>query len=303
MVLRPNYGAGGTAGVVVEERGMKKGSPKSPQASSTEEQDGVSLFGATEQWVPPEKQLGTRPAGSEAVSTTGEQTTDAVKPAEVSKPADPATPRKSSKRYPEEVRGALKSLRKSLFSALKKKGQLNGLEYVLNLLMDAESYRPPEPKPPPERKPQKEDTTEDEKADAKEEGTHAKSPEKSDGEIEEDYTPQKSEARYEDDGVKPHTRTERSTSKSMRMVPGNAPTPKKNVGFAPDLQSKPPGGAVTSQPAKPIEQQTKPKKPKPSYTLPPKWVTKKSSKRQKTYYYNTDTGESTWRHPGLREKY
>ena len=130
----------------------------------------------------------------------------------------------------QEIRAALKSLRRSLFLALKKKAQLGGVDYMRTLLLNAESYKAPEPrnaesyKAPEPRKSQPE-----EKENLLNEETVASE------EIPE--IPQRYEMRYEDDGVKPHTRTLRgSTESKTRMVevspvssrpPANLPSEKK----------------------------------------------------------------------------
>ena len=105
--------------------------------TSADPGEGVSLGGSTGQWVPPGAQLESRAdAGVQKAHDT---------------PAQPATPRKPSKRYPEDVRASLKTLRRSFFAALKKKkkAHLDGIEYVRELLLNAESYTPPEPKGAP----------------------------------------------------------------------------------------------------------------------------------------------------------
>ena len=107
---------------------------------------------------------------------------------------------------------------------------------------------------------------------------------------------QKYEMRYEDDGVKPHTRTVRGAGTSpSRMVPVETPAKNKSAavhdGNAPGSSQK--FGSKTGV------QDDAPKQQRASaYTLPPKWEVKNSASMAREYYYNTETGESAWRHPG-----
>ena len=157
MVIAAGRSSGSTARAAGDADGAEQdqhaaGSAAAPRASAKAK--GVSIADTSEQWAPPEQALEARtPArASERPGPGGaEDAKDAAAPPEpVPAPTPPpATPRRPSKRYPEGVRAALKSLRASLFAALQKKAQRDGLQYVHNLLLNAESYVPPEPKQRP----------------------------------------------------------------------------------------------------------------------------------------------------------
>ena len=236
------------------------------------EDEGVSLGGTTGEWAPPESKLTLR---------SDDKRTEVVASR---KETEPTTPRKASKRYPEEVRASLKALRKSLFAALKKKkkAQLDGIEYVRTLLLNAESYTPLEPRSAqtksPENPPEKNADSETAVADT--------------GGIKEeiDTSPQKV-TRYEDDGVKPHTRTQRSSTQSpMRTAPVETPSRKANP--------MPTNETAKADTGKSVEVGKSPVKTKASYVMPANWHAKESTSTGERYYFNSVTGESTWRHPG-----
>ena len=180
------------------------------------------------------------------------------------------------------MRASLKALRKSLFEALKKKkkAQLEGIEYVRTLLLNAESYQPPEPKKAPTKSSEK---SPEGKADSETRMANTE------GIKEEIDTSPKKELRYDDDGVKPHTRTQRSSNQSpMRMVPVETSSKVSNV------QST---AESTNDKAK-VDAGKSPAMAKASHVLPANWQVHDSASTGEQYYFNSATGESTWRHPG-----
>ena len=198
-------------------------------------------------------------------------------------PPGPRTPRQPTKRHPAEVRAALKSLRRALFLALKRKGQINGGDYLRALLVEAENYKPP--------------GTDASAAKARTEGRtgaggnrndRAEGQEEIIEEIGEGGGSGDHELKYEKDGVKPHTRTQRSSlgSSPMRLVPASSPQ-QKGEGDQPKQATDP---AVAVLPAESA----------PKHELPEggRWEVKTSLSQNKEYYYNVETGESTWQHPG-----
>jgi len=287
--------SGGTAEIVTP----------APTSRIPDADDGVSIHG-TEQWVPETKidELSHTQGGGDVAATIGASAgTDASAQAEHpvrSAQNAPLTPRRSSKHYPEAVRAALKSLRKSLFEALKKKAQANGREYVHALLLNAEGYTPPLPVV---SSPQKdlENAPEAKRLPA---ATNSSTAAEAESPIGEDLMPEEHVMMYADDGVKAHTRTVRSSNSpmTMRMQPINSTPPKsaqKEVVFADDARNTHTTVANDELVGKPPQLSVQARaKPKAVYQLPPKWQIKKSASTQSEYYYNPYTGESTWRHPG-----
>ena len=266
--MRPSKNdAGGTASVATT-MSTRTESPK-----DTDTKLSVSISRHAEEWTPQKNQTETRSKENGAAPGEHNQAPPVL---------EPASPRMPSKRYPVEVRAAVKSLRKSLFEALKKKRQLNGFHYVRNLLINAETYAPPAPKPRPILHATRDDKDPKPGGD---DGTIEEEHEASPGQL------SKTEMRYEADGVKPHTRTQRSSQNpGMRMVPVDSPTTRKDT-----KTSKETSTAAKEQ--QKVESGETPKRSS-KYKLPPKWEIKESRFRTREYYYNTETGESTWRHPG-----
>ena len=356
MPLNAGRSAGSTARAAGDE---KKQDPHTAggAAATKASPKGVSIAATSEQWAPPEQRLEGRAdhkglpqeldLGDEKAaapelaqpSQTSPEPEQAPTPQPEPAPiAQPATPRRPSKRYPEQVQAALKSLRASLLAALQKKAQPDGLQYVRNLLLNAESYKPPEPKQRPFEQRALEKSSVDEEQNAKDDARIPKvhksnllsdadgvSEEINETGSEEIDETQKYEMRYDDDGVKPHTRMVRGSGTSpMRMALVETPASRKSAAI--DVYSKSPGssnkiGSSTSAPDNasrksaaidggkvPGSSTTKerntsapvnaPRQGESDYKLPPEWEIANSASTGKKYYYNTETGKSTWRHPG-----
>lgn len=357
MPLNAGRSSGSTALAAGDE---KKQDPHTAGGSAATKASpkGVSIADTSEQWAPPEQRLNgradrkglpqelvlgdekadTRPAPELAQTS---QTSPEPEQAPIPQPepapiAQPTTPRRPSKRYPEQVQAALKSLRASLFVALLKMAQPDGLQYVRNLLLNAESYKPPDSKKqrPSEQRALETSPVEEEqhaKDDARtpkvhKSNLHSDADGVSDGidetvseEIDET---QKYAMQYDDDGIKPHTRTVRGSGTSpMRMVPVETPASRKSAAIdvygsinkigsstsAPDNASRKSaaidGGDKVPGSSKAIDRNTSgpgiaARQCESDYKLPPEWEITNSASTGKKYYYNTVTGASTWRHPG-----
>jgi len=73
-------------------------------------------------------------------------------------------------------------------------------------------------------------------------------------------------------------------------VPVDTPSKKSNQAPVTTSNDNPKAPTVNSSHSPP--------KGKAVYTLPANWQAKDSASSGAQYYYNTITGESTWRHPG-----